>query len=85
MLQFDTLLVQNIVVLFALKEAVMSLRKQLWPVVKQDVRGPDLVWRESKVLDTGVVFWIPAQIDVCPVLIHKETVSVNICCYQTVQ
>lgn len=47
-------------------------REQFWPVVEQNVRGPDLVWRESEVLDTRVVFRIPGQVDVCPILAQTQ-------------
>lgn len=46
--------------------------EQFWPVVEQDVRGPDLVWRESEVLDARVAFWIPGKVDICPILGQQE-------------
>jgi len=40
----------------------------LWPVVQKDIRGPDLIRGEAQVLHAWVVFWVPGQVGVCPVL-----------------
>lgn len=58
-----------------------------WPVVKEDVWGPNLVWGEPQVLDTRVAFWIPAQVDVRPVLWQREASFYTTVCqtfYETV-
>lgn len=58
-----------------------------WPVVKEDVWGPNLVWGEPQVLDARVAFWIPAQVDIRPVLWQREASFYTIVCqtfYKTV-